>query len=91
MSKTPKYKQGQIVEIVWRDSYHSDAGWQSQEEFEDFASSADNFIIHTCGYVVKETKDNIYLVQSFDGQELSRFDASVAISKRAILEIHILK
>jgi hypothetical protein len=82
-----EYKMGDIVEILWRDSYHSGAGWMHQEEFKGLVLDADKFIIHTCGYIAKETEDNIYLIQSYDGQEQPRLDASISIPKVSILKI----
>lgn len=82
-----EYKMGDIIEILWRDSHHSGAGWMNQEDFKDFVSSADKFIIHTSGYVAKETEDNIYIIQSYDGQEQPRLDASISIPKVSILKV----
>ena len=86
-----KYKPNDILEIIWIDTHSAPTGWMDEEEVNDMIEQINNHIMHTVGYFLRETKDFLYVLQTYDRQESRRVDGIIAITKGTIKKINKLR
>lgn len=58
-----KMKPLPVVEVDWCDSTHG-CGWRSEQATEEWRKDFP-FVIHSVGYLISNTKDEITLAQGF--------------------------
>ena len=89
-----KYKQYDILEIIWLDS-HSSSGWKSPTEIKKWIDKSENlFKIKTVGYFIHEDKNFLRLAMCHDnqrgnedGERDDNKDHIYAVAKSCILDI----
>lgn len=54
-----------IVEVVWVDITYKDAGWHHFNDVEDFIKDDKENTVVQIGYIFREDKKMLYLVDSF--------------------------
>ena len=90
MAKATKDK---ILYVEWVDSHApSDASWHNEEEVEEWMKN--EFIIKDVGFLLKETKDAVYLVGGkHDDNDTYQihYHREISIPKSAIRKRKILK
>lgn len=62
--KGSKYKTGDSITILWKDTLGDDSSWCSKEDF-DFVKAISGSIIRIDGTVVNETKSYLFIAQFF--------------------------
>lgn len=79
-----------IVLIKWIDSHHSGGEWVDANFLDEIFDTHSEVIISTVGFIYKENKKYISVVQSQDNQIDTDYDALMIIPKKAIIKISIL-
>jgi hypothetical protein len=53
------------VEIIWRDISFKQVGWLHKNDVDDFCAKVKEDEVHQLGYLYKETKTMIFIVDSY--------------------------